>query len=1380
MAFFFHLPGNEVKKGNEVRKGNELLTWMTQKASTTRTENFQTDNPEYMEWFRKYQCAAFKALCAIVSNTQTRLACYDTWIFIEKNWLNMINVIDSNLYLNQTLEVDRKPQIKERMISIRSKDSSSESSGSRKYIESQTVFESSLSQDVTKIDLGSSYVRTSEEVEQRNRLVNYQPKTLMLEQNSVNDHEVMATVCGVIEHMFENKITPINDDDTVRRNTKIKWIDHLCAMISGNAHINIRIFLVVVVDNCRHWFRNNIMSPAILKFLVDWVNLKGCIDALAIFLTVDLLEWDSMYRINTPDELQLASELIEILMKNAYSQHKDVFRRNSELIRNLVEKWREVIRLPYQLLYDKISEKDDESKANICGIHLNDIVLANGLVPWTEGNKRDFLCAIINCLNNTHTDVYRPAAEVLGKVLQVLIVKENNGRIGDYDENIKEIKKGLDRWKKSNEKKFMYVLYHINQNYVIDGYLSSILTSISSSSSDVKKFYLGMFLARVDESDPRDIEIVIFDLLNQTQEHQHQRTGLEIFNKALPKLSVNQIESLLPRVVSFQDSKRTELRALVYQIMRYIRDNYGTNEELNQKATDLLLNGLNDLDNDLQSSLFQYWSELPELLSPLNDRVLFMLRHLYSHDFLKYGVQLLIDLKSPDLKQKLLQNWAGDDDSKYTEYDINVHWKFQNSSLNVPMFTESQQKQIINGDIDPTHSYLKATPNTLLFDPTLDPSTIHKGSTLFSQNSLHADISSQMLPRRSQHISSDKTQSQTKFGYLRERIIRDSNAVKREMALGAVQRRNSRIVQGAQQQQKKSGQITLYRRYRFGDYPDFFINSLAFLMPLQVLVKLDAILARNTFVSVINAVYQELENDQKCSFLTKLAEIIEIILKQPDQCDPLLFSALTEIVLANLAPLDIEPAIGALNTNEMMIDTILLLENRLISSTEANEETWAQLAELYYNLSEYDVTASIFLNQIKTDQLLSTAIECESNRDYLNALISYTGFVNKSTDAAQMELFDNHVNDHCFKFSFNSIFNCFEVMGRWEDLERSVIDQLKDEDDDAINFEQLWTDGWNVKYLLPHYIRSEIRTLIYTEETNSTSKFIANIQGWLRNSDRAQIIKKHFGEQLMILHIASKDYRQAKVFSDRYFENFLDEWSTMSILSDKIRMNQLMNMRRVAEMHVYADILCAKIEDSVIAELCDRFRQTFINKADNTATWESLISYRIFITEHALDKFSSKTDPILVRLIESMFDMQFKLNEIAIEQHNIELSDSVLGRLNSFRHAYGNSTSKSVLQYELATIRRDQMKCIKCADANPETALQHLFEAWASLRQFQNCNDAVFDANPDIKLKVLDLFNEMTDHSREITSKCTTIDASMKQKIVELTDCVDGCMYFIE
>lgn len=71
----------------------------------------------------------------------------------------------------------------------------------------------------------------------------------------------------------------------------------------------------------------------------------------------------------------------------------------------------------------------------------------------------------------------------------------------------------------------------------------------------------------------------------------------------------------------------------------------------------------------------------------------------------------------------------------------------------------------------------------------------------------------------------------------------------------------------------------------------------------------------------------------------------------------------------------------------------------------------------------------------------------------------------------------------------------------------------------------------------------------------------------------------------------------------------------------------------------------ASIDVNAFAELNNRQQTAQMIKADALQMWEALISYRISIGERVLGKFDESSESTKDHLTETMFDMQFKLNE---------------------------------------------------------------------------------------------------------------------------------------
>lgn len=94
----------------------------------------------------------------------------------------------------------------------------------------------------------------------------------------------------------------------------------------------------------------------------------------------------------------------------------------------------------------------------------------------------------------------------------------------------------------------------------------------------------------------------------------------------------------------------------------------------------------------------------------------------------------------------------------------------------------------------------------------------------------------------------------------RTRFIRDRNKMSREQAFRAVDEREYKALK-SKNDKSRDKNVVLYRRYRSGDFPDFFINSLAILMPLQALARKDQHIAKIVFTIVYEALIANFKED---------------------------------------------------------------------------------------------------------------------------------------------------------------------------------------------------------------------------------------------------------------------------------------------------------------------------------------------------------------------------------------------------------------------------------------------------------------------------------------------------------------------------------------
>ncbi|XP_051047212.1 DNA-dependent protein kinase catalytic subunit-like [Phodopus roborovskii] len=175
------------------------------------------------------------------------------------------------------------------------------------------------------------------------------------------------------------------------------------------------------------------MQSTGLALCYNWLfpqnNGEG-IHYMVVEIVVTVLSWTGLATpTGVPKDEVLANRLLHFLMKHVFHPKRAVFRHNLEIIKTLVECWKECLSIPYRLIFEKFSHKDPNSKDNSVGIQLLGIVIANDLPPYDPkcdiASTKYFEALVNNMSFVKYKEVYAAAAEVLGLILQHITEKKH-------------------------------------------------------------------------------------------------------------------------------------------------------------------------------------------------------------------------------------------------------------------------------------------------------------------------------------------------------------------------------------------------------------------------------------------------------------------------------------------------------------------------------------------------------------------------------------------------------------------------------------------------------------------------------------------------------------------------------------------------------------------------------------------------------------------------------------------------------------------------------------------------------------------------------------------------------------------------------------------
>lgn len=352
------------------------------------------------------------------------------------------------------------------------------------------------------------------------------------------------------------------------------------------------------------------------------------------------------------------------------------------------------------------------------------------------------------------------------------------------------------------------------------------------------------------------------------------------------------------------------------------------------------------------------------------------------------------------------------------------------------------------------------------------------------------------------------------------------------------------------------------------------------------------------------------------------------------------------------------------------------------TSIETQENHWLKLSSLYRDLSEHDVVAGIFADKLSLgDDKMTRAISLEMNNDLVSAKLMYADIIHRA-NALEKD------------FAYESYYKLYEIMGDWSALSEQCHQQIE-------SHEELW-DDWNFEFLMPHVMRAELQLILANEPHRSD--FLKSLEAWIRNPRRSEQLSFHFGEELMMLHVANQQYIHARIYAEKHFTTFLSEWRNLTVLSGKVRSNKLLATRTVAEMFRYTDLLLhtENVSVSDVTLLHRRWSSAQPQLTDSTQLWNAILSYR----GHVCEMITTAGDQAVeaVNLRGCLIGSQYRLLDVVLHQRNIPLSNRIIHRLQG---------SEPTSEWFIARSRQQSLKAMRAVE--PLAQIKLHMSAWKRL-----------------------------------------------------------------
>ncbi|KAK0144676.1 DNA-dependent protein kinase catalytic subunit [Merluccius polli] len=1320
-------------------EGNELSKALIKLCFEAFTENMAGES-QLLEARRQYHCAAYNCAIAVISCSFSEPKFYQGFLFSEKpekNQFILENLIDVQRAYNFPVEIEVPLERKKKYITIR-KEVNEENGEAPVYLSSQSYMaDSSLSEEMSQFDFSTgvqSFSLSSQHPEGHSRAETEeaaasQDVSVVLEMDELNQHECMASMTALIGHMQRSSITPRVKQGSTPSELPL-WMKFLQGKLGNpTTPLNIRLFIAKLLINTEEVFRpyaRHWLGP-LLQLVVSGNNGGAGIHFMVVDIVVTVLSWISLAspKGNARDEV-LANRLLEFLMKHSFHSKRAVFRHNLEIIRTLVECWKDCL-----VIYERFSGSDPNSKDNSVGLQLLAIVLANNLPAYEASCGVDYdryMQSLANNLSFTrYKDVFSAAAEIVGLILKNMAEKDESPQalLTLAASKLTELKK------KDMDDKFIICLNKVSKHFppFMDRFVNSVFFLLPKLHGILKTHCLECVLSRAEVIP--DIYTLLqtkgFVQMMGHRDEVRQRVCLDIVHKVLSLLTPPQLQDILGAVTAFVSHPSPFCRERIDE--ESMADD--TSVKVLDAAKETLLQGLIDENQGLQLHVRNFWSQEKRLPSATLERMLQVVHSLYccqiERSFLSLATNLLLEMtsQSPDFTRNMFEYPLSE--CTFQDYVIDSNWRFR-STVMTPMFAETQGSQgpaqSLAGpsQLEAAGGQLRATQATLEFTQTqaagrrtaYDWLTGSSVDTLAEYTLGSESLSSSLLvfgkkPERrpaavrrpagegfgTRHLTAptDEGDSRSRaeserladIQRLRRRFLKDQDKVSLSFARKEVQQQRQRKEDKVDQRLRKEAQVTLYRSYRAGDFPDIQIPYSSLIAPLQALAQRDAILAKQLFSSLFTGILGKMEEHKSSEEARQIKEglvrDLNSFLSKSTLCFPPFVACVQDMSLQHRDLLHLHPASisSSCLASLQQPSGILLLENALRLATGGSAEPpakrprgrkelppdtekWIHLAKLYRSLEDYDVVRGIFGGKIGTKPITCAALQAEAKNDFAEAVKLYNEALNEE------QWSDGEPTESEKDFWDLAAMEAYSHLTEWNSLQ--YCSTLNIDDSPQPDLDKMWAEPYYQEVYLGHMLRSMLKQLQRGQRDQALLSFVDRA---MRVEERQRLLESHHSQELSLLYILQDDYDRAKYYANYALELFMQKYSSVDTLLSQSRLTILQSVQALTEIQDFLLFIRGDVSVSSLKRLIRSWTNRYPDtRVDPMNVWDDVITSRCFFLDKIYEKLGSQADSmevdgsgdsVDVLVNNCKFSMKLRMADSAWKQSNFPVATKLLKEL---------------------------------------------------------------------------------------------------------------------